>query len=59
MVITQVPGHPPGSKFEENDPTMFPDVLACPEAGFKHFWGVIKVHNPINGSPIVPFGDCV
>ena len=30
MVITRVPGHPPGSIFNQNDPTISPDVFACP-----------------------------
>ena len=36
MVITRAPGHPQGSKFDQNDPTMSPDVLACPKG--------VKIH---------------
>ena len=31
MVITRVPGGPPGSILDQNDPTMSPDVPACPK----------------------------
>ena len=31
MVITRAPGYPPGSKFNQNDPTMSPDGLPCPK----------------------------
>ena len=29
--LTRAPGHPPGSKFDQHDPTMSPDVLALPK----------------------------
>ena len=31
IVITQVLEHPPRSKFNQNDPTISPDVFACPK----------------------------
>ena len=31
MAITQVLGYPPGSIFNQNDPTMSLDVPACPK----------------------------
>ena len=27
----RIPGHPPRSKFNQNDPTMSPDVFTCPK----------------------------
>ena len=49
IIITRPPGHPQGSKVDQNDPTMSPDVLPCPKGVnlnwikqfLKVFWGVI------------------
>ena len=60
IVITQVPGHPPGSELGQNDRTMSPDVLPCPKAVkinyirwfLDGFGGVIKLRNSINREPV-------
>ena len=59
MVITRVPGGPPWPEFGMHLPTIPPKVFPCPKdpnlnqiKGFKHFEGVIQMHNPINRDPV-------
>ena len=55
MVIIRTPGHPQGSELDQNHLTMSPEARAHPKGrisneidSLERFWGVIKVHNPIN-----------